>query len=61
MAGSDAVRANVKALVAKNLLNVAVEKEEVGGGASLGKRDPGDPGKEKPPAEAEQSFVRSRA
>ena len=57
MAGQDALRANVKALAAKNLLNLAVEKPEAAPGASsLGKREaPGAPG-----PEPEASFLRRR-
>lgn len=57
MAGLDALRANVKALAAKNLLNLAVEKHDPHAPADLGKRDPDA----RPPApDAEAAFLRRR-
>ena len=59
MAGTDALRANVKALAAKNLLNLAVPREDPDGQASLGKREASEALPRDKPAETENSFIRS--
>lgn len=62
MAGADALKTNVRKLMAKNLLNIATEKQDgKNEDSNLGKRDPFEQNggvKEKSPNEQDQSFVR---